>query len=492
VIVLEIELLTGVYRAALPDNSGAEWPPHPERVFSALAQAWGDGGSNPAERAALEWLEAQKAPSIEADGEGEWYQRSAPTVFVPPNDARGADIAVLPDRRPRQARSFRAAVPFDPLIRMLWTDTVPTPQDRTALDTLALRVASLGHSSSLVRFAFKDETPVNPQRVWQPALDGRFSLRVPHQGRLARLERWLRAQERPGLGVNARYRAPGEAPDSAPVQSIFGGEEDWFVFEDAGGFRPDLLGFAQVAKRVRDSLMALGPKPTPEILSGHTKEGGATAKPHVAVVPLANAGWDHATGDLLGFAIVLPRDVAREERGLALEAVAKFAGLSREHMSAYADAEASFARLNFGAAGVWRLEQTAAPSRRSLQSTRWCESARTWASVTPILLDRFPDHGDAVAEGELVGAACRNIGLPEPVEIELHKHPAIKGVPSAYPSHGGRQPDWSFPAGARFASRPRRHVILRFSVPVSGPVILGAGRYHGFGLCLPLDAENAR
>jgi CRISPR-associated protein Csb2 len=43
-LALKIELLTGVYRASLPDNSRSEWPPHPERVFSALVQAWGDGG----------------------------------------------------------------------------------------------------------------------------------------------------------------------------------------------------------------------------------------------------------------------------------------------------------------------------------------------------------------------------------------------------------------------------------------------------------------
>ena len=43
-LALEIELLTGAYRASLVDGSAAEWPPHPERVFSALAQSWGDGG----------------------------------------------------------------------------------------------------------------------------------------------------------------------------------------------------------------------------------------------------------------------------------------------------------------------------------------------------------------------------------------------------------------------------------------------------------------
>ncbi len=63
-LTLEIELLTGVYRAALPDGSSAEWPPHPERVFSALVQAWADGGCDSQERAALEWIEKQPAHGL--------------------------------------------------------------------------------------------------------------------------------------------------------------------------------------------------------------------------------------------------------------------------------------------------------------------------------------------------------------------------------------------------------------------------------------------
>src|SRR5256885_7494629 len=209
-LTLEIELLTGLYRAALPDGSGAEWPPHPERVFSALAQAWGDGGCDSVERTALDWLEKQAAPCIEADDDDGWSERSAPMVFVPPNDARGTDIAVLPDRRPRQARSFRAAVPSNPFVRLHWTEAVPSAQGRAALDALALRVASLGHSSSLVRFAFTDGQQVDPVRQWQPASDGRRLLRVPHEGRLARLVRWHQEAERPGLGASARYPAPSE------------------------------------------------------------------------------------------------------------------------------------------------------------------------------------------------------------------------------------------------------------------------------------------
>src|SRR5258706_460212 len=119
-LTLEIELLTGVYRAALPDGSGPEWPPHPERMFSTLAQSWGDGGCDPQERAALDWLERQGPPYIEADREEDVGKRDAPTTFVPPNDAHGNDISILPERRRRQARFFQAVIPATGIVKFGW------------------------------------------------------------------------------------------------------------------------------------------------------------------------------------------------------------------------------------------------------------------------------------------------------------------------------------------------------------------------------------
>ncbi|MFZ1883582.1 MAG: type I-U CRISPR-associated protein Csb2 [Rhodoplanes sp.] len=236
-LVLEIELLTGVYRAALPDGSGAEWPPHPERVFSALAQAWGDGGCDAKERAALEWLERQGAPSIDADGPQDWAERDAPIVFVPPNDSRGSEIAVLPDRRRRQGRSFRAAIPAAPIVRLAWAQALPSADHHTALTRLAQRVANLGHSASLVRCAFVEETQASEERQWKPSVEGSVSLRVPHPGRLHELARWHEADERPRAGATARYRPPGEAKISEMPKSVFGGPDDWFVFESEGARR---------------------------------------------------------------------------------------------------------------------------------------------------------------------------------------------------------------------------------------------------------------
>lgn len=473
-LTLEIELLTGAYRAALPDGTAAEWPPHPERIFSALVQAWADGDHQPQERTALEWLERQDLPTIEASES--FSDRDAWVVYVPPNDPRGSDLEALPAMRKRQARDFRAAIPTDPIVRLRWNEAPPEGIG-LSLHALAQRIASIGHSSSLTRCAFMASTP---QRLplWIPHADGEVSLRVPYAGRLDDLERWFssdgKATERPRTRRTAAYKI--ERPNEVAEPSVFGGRDDWFVFEDAGGFRPDLLAFPQVARIMRAALMKLAPEPVPEVLSGHGPGGGPSQRPHLTIAPLANVGWRHATGDLLGLAVILPRELDEKERRSVLRAIASFANIGVEGDSV--------GKLRLGP-NEWQLALARHASRASLRPDRWCRASTTWASATPLLLDRFPDRGDPLEEVRLIATACRHIGLPEPVEVELLRESMVAAAPSAYPGRG-RQAGWNMPTASRFASRPRRHVILRFDRKVEGPVILGAGRYYGMGLCLPI------
>jgi CRISPR-associated protein Csb2 len=66
--------------------------------------------------------------------------------------------------------------------------------------------------------------------------------------------------------------------------------------------------------------------------------------------------------------------------------------------------------------------------------------------------------------------------------VRLLHTPAFAGVPSAatfapYPRHGH---------GLR---RVCVHAALHFADPVTGPLLLGAGRYFGIGLCRPRERE---
>lgn len=470
-LILELELLTGTFRACLPDGTGAEWPPHPERLFSALVQAWGDGGKHRDEEQALRWLEALPPPRIEAAVDV--AERDAPIVYVPPNDE-----VTTPEGRRRQPRTFAVVVPSSPFVRFQWDDAPPGELD-AALARIVARVASVGHSASLSRLGVVP-TALNAASTWVPDDGGFLALRVPHAGRLDDLERWF-PDERPQSGATQRYRQPSTTEKFAPQESVFGA--DWLVFEDAGGMRPDVLAFAHIARRVRDALMERSPvQPAPEILTGHAEGGAASATPHLAIVPMLDVGWEHSSGDLLGVGLVLPRHIDADERRRVLAAVAGFARL---------DSEGQFAaELKLWKNDAWKLERSAKPSRASLRPARWCASATTWASVTPVLLDRHPDDDDPVEIAQIIERSCVNIGIPSPIEIEIHKHSAIRGATSAYPGRRRETSSWTFPNGSKLASRVRRHVVLRFEQEVRGPVILGAGRYHGFGMCLPLREDR--
>jgi len=470
-LTLELELLTGAYRASLPDAAGPEWPPHPERVFSALAQSWADGGKRADERAALEWLERVQAPAILADVEAP--ARTSPTVYVPPNDQY-----TIPEQRSRQARTFQVAVPTSEVVRFAW-DVEPPLELRHALAALAQRVVSVGHSSSLVRLAVVPSSDEDRSRAWTPSPDGTEPLRVPYEGRLADLECWFGQGIRPWTRATCRYAQPGKA-SAATEESVFG--TDWIVFEDLQGSPPDVLALGHVTRRLRDALMSVCPvQPPPEVLSGHGSQNTPSENPHVGFVPLLDVGWEFSKGDLLGIAVVPPRGIGKEARTALLRAINALAPPDED-----GDHRAT---LQLRGDFAWPLQRSARPSRASLRPGRWCGCSSVGASATPVLLDRFPDEDDPREIAEMIAASCQHIGLPEPVELEIHKHSAINGASSAYPAKGRRGCDWTFPGGSKLGARVRRHVVLRFEKPVRGPVIIGAGRYYGFGLCLPLREE---
>ncbi len=119
--------------------------------------------------------------------------------------------------------------------------------------------------------------------------------------------------------------------------------------------------------------------------------------------------------------------------------------------------------------------------------------AFVFATVTPIVLDRHLKEKGAARQEESAGqiaAACRNIGLPEPEAVVVDKHSAIEGAPAAYPS--GKSPRWmNWRLPPSLASRQLTHAVIRFAEPIDGPMILGAGRFVGLGVCRPVEVEGA-
>jgi CRISPR-associated protein Csb2 len=104
-IALGIRYFTGYAVATNSSRERPEWPPHPGRVFMAMAAAHFETGADPAERAALEWLEAAPAPALRASDADE---RTSVRAYVPVNDDHGGIL-----RRVRQERAFPRVRPHD-------------------------------------------------------------------------------------------------------------------------------------------------------------------------------------------------------------------------------------------------------------------------------------------------------------------------------------------------------------------------------------------
>lgn len=467
--IIRVAYLMGrVYSAVFDDGDSKvepEWPPHPSRFFSALVSAWGDGGTEESLRPALEWLERQPPPIIHA---GECSKRKLVQAFVPVNDS-----SLLPEDRARKARSFPSATLPYPEVYFEWAES--PPEDLLpAFRQILQRTSSLGHSASLIEANIVDATPEPGQKVWRPNAAHGTRMRVSSAGRLADLiAGYTRFQKdgskvfRPSTGQTTLY-AEATAPEAGPHRSTFG---PMIVLRRNFGQRASLGSALSITTALRGAMMSRAPQPVPEFLSGHapgsTRDAPVRSEtPHVALVPLANVGQPRANGDLLGVAAVMPRSLTRPEQATCWEI---FGAIEELQMPW----------------GKWDVSVSDAEERlKGLRQEKWAETGKIWSTVTPFVFDRYPKDPFGDEAEQIVRSAFGRVGLPEPVEIDLHYNPWHAGAlrASAYP-----------PAPAR-PGKPQRyhcHVWARFEEPIQGPVIAGAGRYYGYGLFLPLRWQGA-
>jgi CRISPR-associated protein Csb2 len=518
-LILEIEYLSGVAFAAIgPDSPIPDWPPQPDRIFSALVATWAAQGQGGREAEALEWLEALPPPRILAsDGE----PRTAPQVYVPPNDYEtpNGELSklkwyrdflskkvsppekgghkklwhqawnVIPDQRKRSGlkeRNFPATRPHKPVIRLFWNDVVLKDEIFTALQRLASDTAYVGHSASLTRCHFllhHDRPGVG---------EAKSPERRVYAGRFAELRQTFEAGRRPLPGA----RAAPVSEAKLERTSLFG--KRWLILEHVEGDMPDIRACALVSKIIRDALLSgyqrigLG-NDIPEIISGHAPDGTPTRAPHLAVAPLSFTGFPYADGHLMGFALVPPQNSAILEDESLRKVLRTLAPIDEERGRRVLTLTTKEGTPSDRAFSVG-LSPTFEPptGKHSLDPALYTRSSQAFATVTPIALDRhLKEKGEArLAEiAAQIASACRNIDLPEPEEIVADKHSAIEGAPSAYPS--GKSPAWMrWRLPQSLASRQLTHAVIRFAHPVEGPVILGAGRFIGLGLFRPLDKEE--
>jgi CRISPR-associated protein Csb2 len=525
-LALGIRYLTGYAVATdVSDRERAEWPPHPARVFMALAAAHFETGKDAVERASLEWLEEQVPPSMKA---GEADRREVVTHYVPVNDPKLPDkikddaktetikagVSVLPQHRSRQPRAFPRVWLREDTVYLIWGEVTPDTECRAALDRLCGNVIRIGHSSSLVQM-WVETNPPQPNVL--PDEAGSLRLRVVSDGTLDYLEAQFNADaieayadlndriavakgkskgvlkkelekrfvageptnRRPIISLWQPYRqVDGSGDEALPASGLFDRNVMILALQDGPVVGVETTW--QLLTALRDAILSRC-DPTPEWISGHQPDGSPSQKAHIALLPMAFVGHPHADGHLLGVALAFPKAVPPRQRGTALRKLL------------YDDAGRSKpVDLKLGALGTWSLvRETRESPPLALQSQAWIGPSRSWATVTPIVLDRHP-KADYAKERQrwfqevvqIIGESCRRQGLPEPVAIDVGKTCWHRGVPRAIPGKGGFS---LMPIRPGQPARQQVHAWLQFDQDVEGPLLLGTGRYRGYGLCKPLN-----
>ncbi|NKC10925.1 MAG: type I-U CRISPR-associated protein Cas5/Cas6 [Gammaproteobacteria bacterium] len=548
--VIHLHYLTGTAVAThVSHRERAEWPPHPGRVYLALAAAHfetdGSEQDKQAEREALTWLERLPAPAIRCWPAGE---RTPVTTYVPVNDDTTKPVKSMLQSAPglprsRQARHFPAAIPCRASatsscpadVSLIWHRADNCSAHQRALDRLCQHLICVGHSTSLVMaWTATGETAARGEH-WSPAASlAQRSLRIAAAGEYERLEQAfgleaierfvslksrvestrgkakaaakqafentlgvpyknsLRPPEprRPRLGTWQGYQKSAGTENSATCDSNAHFDANLLVLSRLDGPALNVERTLTLTRLLRGALLShTGPAPT--WLSGHAADGSAAAGPHLALLPLPFAGHPHADGHLLGLALALPRTVAAEEIG-------EWLGPALIDQTTGAPGT-----LHLRSHGLhWRLQLENRPSPPlALRSETWTAPSACWASVTPVVLDRYPKHRPPGSAGwrrevaAIVALACTRAGLPQPAVVDVDAVSWHQGMPRAWVARrGGRDTARAhgdgFPLLHQRHSNARRvqvHVWLRFTRPLSGPVLLGAGRFLGYGLCKPTD-----
>lgn len=491
-LVLSVHLHDRYHGSA---EGSAEWPPSPARLFQALLAGAARGDAVPAEAlAALDWLERQPAPVIAAP-HAVAGQRIA--LYVPNNDADA-----LPD--PTEVGSIRTRKLVEPRL----------PAHGTLHYAWPMRESDIDHAVALVRTAESlyqlgrgvdmawaqgavlatTELDALLQRyagtVHHPTVEGTRVLPCPAPGSLQSLRIRHAA---PRLRTEGSGRRARDVFTNAPKPRFVGVAYDAVVHrrvyelrdpgddtrlravpaEDAVGLVTRLRDAA--ALRLRDAI----PDQTDAIeraLIGRKADGSDDLRPQqrVRILALPSIGHEHADPSVRRIVVEVPSGAPLA----APDVWWAFSGLQ--------PVDAATGEIDIDTILV------AAADDRML--SHYLRDSTRWHTVTPAALParrrridptRIRDEAkpgteranEESAARRAVVDALRHAGITaKPASIDVQREPWLRRGPRA---EACAQPP-------RFAKERLWHVAISFERTVSGPVVIGDGRFLGLGLMAPV------
>lgn len=456
---------------------GEEWPPSPARLFQALVAASHHGAHGLIHQAArdeaLRWLEKQEPPSILVPEV--LHQHQHLINYVPNNDDGIGDNAHV-----RTDKSLGAwFLPQMNAVAYQWqiaTEANATKQAdviaaMSSLITYVGRTVDLAYARGQLLEA-EPSTSAEQRRRWRPTEREGGRWLAPAAGFLELLDRRFprSVSAEPPDFTNVRYVSygPEDAPRSDAPVAVFemlrmDGRKLAFDPRDlrqpAGMVRNAMVRWADATPAIRSHFAA---DQLARFLQGHRSASGKERSEggHFAVVPLPSVNPPSFTADgwlrrvaVIGYGATSPVDHELFEeltRGLH-GALLEDSGKPR---------------------GELRL-LTAREEQRILAPLTG--PANHWRSITPVVLTGFTRKGRA-AEACLVRALLQQGFRAEDIQsVAAFTGPV---VPTAQTARAYRVQGY-------LSTTPRLHAEVIFRRQFAGPVVLGRGRFTGFGLLIP-------
>lgn len=465
---ISVELLHGTFRGD-PDGSAntgrlsrGEWPPSPARLFAAFVAADSTGAAcRVTDGAELEWFERLPPPVIHADPKPS-HQPLQPRYVVKHGDsaAKGSHQEYVGRSGALNRAGVRVA-PRSPHVVYSWEGQAPDATILAALRRRAARVGYLGAADSPVRVRVTTgaRTSTAAGGAFVPDRTGDLMINVTQPGDVGRWDslyaQWtargasVSRSHVPTLTHPCAYRSPlTEKPrDRGEVVA-------WLRLTPAVSGRRVSALTSLFKEAVLSQHQRLHGTPA-AVLHGHGFNG--TGYEIARYLALPDVGYERSRGRVHGLALWLPP---------GCEATARWTAR---------DAAVAIQRLSGRGVEVAVAPRDDEPRPFAAHPDRWLRPSFGWATAVPAIHER---------RGRLdlaeVARWCEHAGLPSPVAFRSVRAPLVPGAIDLAPVEVNRP---GRPA------LPYSHVELWFDHAIPGPVVVGAGRQRGFGLCVPLDGR---
>jgi len=482
-------------------HGDGDWPPSPFRLFQALVAAAARGARlQKADRQALEWLEALEPPTIAAPRAGTGRTM---LTFVPDNDLDGKATRGDPDRI-EQIRSPKRTTPHllvgSPRFLYVWH--IEAQQDAarnyiSRLQQIAHQLYQFGRGIDMA-WACAHELALEEAEVTlfrysgsvhTPCASGSRRLSAPVRGSLRSLEqRFAQFRSRlqtvqDGRTVQVHFHQPPK-----PVRRTVGYAcpPHRLLFDIRQADQPER--FAPVTQRQIAPLVArLRNMAAARLCEAGVEEArierylvgrGADAqgkKQRVRIIPMPSIGHEFAGGGIRRLLVEVPQDCPLDNDDVRWA----FEGLVWEESVDFETGELSGGHI---------LVETTDTHMLRNYGVEQQSGAIYWRTITPAALpvrkrgkagsERLNSEKDAI---KAVQTALRHAGIRAcPVHIRVQREPFDRN------SHLADDYEPS-----RFNTRQLWHVKIVFSAPVSGPLVIGNGRYLGLGLMAPCSSFDA-